>query len=61
MLWLGLIGATVATRNNKHIHIDLLSRLFEPNTHRLIQSFVGQVRIGRPSASVRSLPASTWS
>ncbi len=43
VLWLGLIGATVATRNNKHIRIDLLTRLFEPNTHRLIQSFVGQV------------------
>lgn len=43
VLWLGLIGATVATRNNKHIRIDLLSRLFERNTHRLIQSLVGQV------------------
>lgn len=43
VLWLGLIGATVATRKNKHIRIDLLSKLFERNTHRLIQSFVGQV------------------
>ena len=43
VLWLGLIGATVATRNNKHIRIDLLSRYFERNTHRLIQSIVGQV------------------
>ena len=43
VLWLGLIGATVATRNNKHIRIDLLSRLFARNTHRLIQGFVGQV------------------
>ena len=25
VLWLGLIGATVATRNNRHIRIDLLS------------------------------------
>jgi len=43
VLWLGLLGATVATRNNKHIRIDLLSRFFKRNTHRLIQSFVGQV------------------
>lgn len=43
VLWLGLVGATVATRDNKHIRIDLLSRLFESNTHRLIQVFVGQV------------------
>lgn len=43
VLWLGLIGATVATRNNKHIRIDLLSKFFDRNTHRLIQSIVGQV------------------
>ena len=43
VLWLGLIGATVATRDNKHIRIDLLSRYFDENTHLLIQSFVGQV------------------
>jgi TRAP-type C4-dicarboxylate transport system permease small subunit len=42
VLWLGLLGATVATRNNKHIRIDLLSKLFDRNTHRLIQSLVGQ-------------------
>ena len=43
VLWLGLIGATVAARHNKHIRIDLLSRFFDRNTHRLIQSVVGQV------------------
>lgn len=43
VLWLGLLGATVAARSNKHIRIDLLSRLFSRNTHRLIQSLVGQV------------------
>jgi C4-dicarboxylate transporter DctQ subunit len=41
VLWLGLIGATVATRENRHIRIDLLSKLFKRNTHRLIQSVVG--------------------
>jgi TRAP-type C4-dicarboxylate transport system permease small subunit len=43
VLWLGLIGATVATRNNRHIRIDLLSKLFSRNTHRLIQSVIGQI------------------
>ena len=43
VLWLGLIGATVATRDNKHIRIDLVSRLFERNLHRLIQSVIGQI------------------
>lgn len=43
VLWLGLIGATVASRHNKHIRIDLLSRYFQRNTHRLIQSLVAQV------------------
>ena len=43
VLWLGLIGATVASRHNKHIRIDLLARSFKRNTHRLIQSLVAQV------------------
>ena len=43
VLWLGLIGATVASRHNKHIRIDLLSRYFKRNTHRLIQSLIAQV------------------
>ena len=43
VLWLGLIGATVATRNNRHIRIDLLTKFFRRNTHRLIQSVIGQI------------------
>jgi len=43
VLWLGLIGATVATRNNRHIRIDLLTKFFKRNTHRLIQSIIGQI------------------
>ena len=42
-LWLGLLGATVATRSNKHICIDLLSRFFSKNLHCLVQSLVSQV------------------
>ena len=40
VLWLGLVGATVATRDNKHIRIDLIHKLFKKNTHRAIQSMV---------------------
>ena len=43
VLWLGLIGATVATRHNKHIRIDILSKAFSRNANRLIQAVVGQV------------------
>lgn len=43
VLWLGLIGAMVATRNNKHIQIDVLTRFFTRNTLRLVQAVVGQV------------------
>ena len=43
VLWLGMIGATVATRHNKHIRIDLFHKVFAPNTHRAIQALVGQV------------------
>ena len=43
VLWLGLLGATVAARHNKHIQIDLLTRFFERNTLRLILAGVGQI------------------
>ncbi len=43
VLWLALLGATVATRNNKHIRIDLLSRFFKRNILRLIQAIVDQI------------------
>jgi len=42
VLWLGLIGATVATRYDKHIRIDLLTQAFSRSAHRLVQFFVGQ-------------------
>ena len=41
VLWTGLIGATVASRDNKHIRIDLISRFFNKRTHLFIQIFVG--------------------
>ncbi|MDH3450731.1 MAG: TRAP transporter small permease subunit, partial [Gammaproteobacteria bacterium] len=43
VLWLGLIGATVASRNDKHIRIDLLSRFFDRNTDGMVQVIVAQI------------------
>lgn len=42
VLWLGLIGATVASRDNRHIHIDIITRLFSKRWYLLIQTFIGQ-------------------
>ncbi len=42
VLWLGMIGATVASRDNRHIHIDLVSHFFSKTAYLLIQTFVGQ-------------------
>ncbi len=41
VLWTALIGATVASRENKHIRIDLISRFFSKKLHLIIQVFVG--------------------
>ncbi len=40
VLWTGLIGATVASRSNKHIRIDLLSHFFKKRVHMAMQSFI---------------------
>ena len=41
VLWTALVGATVASRENKHIRIDLISRLFTKRFHLGIQVFIG--------------------
>ena len=43
VLWLGLLGAMVATRNNKHISIDLLPRFLRRDIYCLVQSVVAQI------------------
>lgn len=43
VLWLGLLGATVATRYDKHISIDLLTRFIEGRLQYLLQVVVEQV------------------
>ncbi len=37
VLWLGMLGAMVASRNNNHINIDLLSRFLPPKIKSLSQ------------------------
>jgi C4-dicarboxylate transporter DctQ subunit len=32
VLWLGLLGALVASRGDRHIHVDLLARLLPPRS-----------------------------
>lgn len=41
VLWTGLIGATIASRDNKHIRIDLISRFFNKRVHLASQVFIG--------------------
>jgi TRAP-type C4-dicarboxylate transport system permease small subunit len=41
VLWSGLIGATIASRENKHIRIDLISPFCSRTVHMIIQVFVG--------------------
>ena len=43
VLWLGLLGAMVATRHDKHISIDLLTRYLEGKWQYLLQAAVEQV------------------
>ena len=42
VLWLGLIGASVAAREHKHIQIDVLTRLLNKNIMLPVQAAVDQ-------------------
>lgn len=37
VLWIGFIGASLATKEGKHINIDVLSKLLSQNSKRIIQ------------------------
>lgn len=43
VLWLGLLGAAVATRNNRQVSIDLLTRYLGEKKNHLTQAVVEQV------------------
>jgi len=40
VLWLGMVGAAIASRENRHIRIDLLSRFFRQRVNLAIQGLV---------------------
>ncbi|MEJ2053914.1 MAG: TRAP transporter small permease [Calditrichaceae bacterium] len=40
VLWVGFIGASIATKNNKHINIDVLKRLHKGLTKRIINLII---------------------
>lgn len=42
VLWLGLIGASVATRENRHIQIDLLTRFLNEKSLLLLHAVINQ-------------------
>lgn len=41
VLWLGLLGALLATRSHEHIAIDVVGRLAPPTVHKIINSLTG--------------------
>ena len=43
VLWIGFIGASLATKNNKHINIDVLKRLHKGMSKRVINLVVNLV------------------
>ena len=46
VLWLGLTGASIASRENRHIRIDVLSRLFGRRTNLAFQGLVSLFSAG---------------
>lgn len=40
VLWIGFIGASLATKEGKHINIDVLSKLLTPKAKRISQIIV---------------------
>lgn len=43
VLWLGLIGAMIASRNHRHIKIDILSRYLSPANQLWLRRFTDSV------------------
>lgn len=46
VLWLSLVGATVAAREQKHIQIDVLTRLLKPGLLRIVTTVVNLFSAG---------------
>ncbi len=39
VIWVGFLGAAMATRENKHFQIEILNRFIKPGMQRWLQSF----------------------
>ncbi len=45
VLWLGLIGASVATKENRHINIDIVSRLLKAKSKIIVNLLVSLISV----------------
>ncbi len=43
VLWLGLIGASIATKENRHINIDIVSRILKDKSKSIINILINLV------------------
>jgi len=46
VLWVAMLGAVVAARNDKHINVDILSRLLSKTGRRRLRSFIHTISAG---------------
>ncbi len=46
VLWVGFIGASLATRDNRHINIDVFSRFLSPGGQRAVQVVTSLIAAG---------------
>ena len=46
MVWIGFLGASLATRQNKHLSVDATSRILTPKAARFTKRFIALVAAG---------------
>lgn len=46
VLWIGFIGASLATREEKHINVDLFSRIVSPSHKRIAKIITDLIAVG---------------
>jgi len=46
MVWVGFLGASLATRQNKHLSVNATSRILTPKAAKITQRFVALVAVG---------------
>ena len=48
VLWIGLIGASIATKENRHINIDIVSRIIFSKAKFVINIFINIISSWKP-------------